>query len=390
MGAFWDFVTGKPSPVIEAAIQPAPQFAIDAGSIPAEIFGLTSYEDPIAPAPRISRREAIQVPAVKRVRDLIAGSLGGLPLHVVDTENVERVNDLLEQPERGIARSVTMTWTLDDLLFEGCAYWHVTERGFDGYPRWVKRVHPSCVDINDDTGAIRINGRPVASRDVIQFHSPNDALLKSAARAIRTCLRLDAAAANYADGTPPIEYFTPRDGADPADDDDVLALLNAWKDARRKRGTAYVPAALEYHGNSGFSPEQLQLADARQHAVLEIARAASVDAEEVGVSTTSRTYANMFERRKAFLDFTLGPFREAIEDRLSMGDVTKRGYAVKFNLSAFLRSDDLSRMQTYQIGLAVGAITQDEIRDLENRPPLPPQARPAALPAPQPAQEQQP
>ena len=50
----------------------APTFAIDAGSIPAQIFGLETYNDPIGPAARVSRREAIQVPAVKRGRDLIA------------------------------------------------------------------------------------------------------------------------------------------------------------------------------------------------------------------------------------------------------------------------------------------------------------------------------
>lgn len=350
-------------------------FSVDASSIPAEIFGLTSYADAIAPAPRISRREAIQVPAVKLVRERIAAMLGSLPLHVYDTENVQHISDLLEQPERGVAASVSMTWLLEDLLFEGVAYWRVTERGWDGYPRYVKRIHPTRVDIDDDNGAIRVDGKLVAGRDLIQFHSPNDALLVAGARAIRTCLRLDAAAANSADGTPPVDFFTPTEGADPAEDADVVDLLNAWKQARRAGSTAYVPAALKYN-IAGWNPEQLQLADQRNHAVMEIARLAGLDGEELGVSTTSRTYFNAFDRNKAYIDRVLGPYRQAVEDRLSMGDITKRGYFVKFNLDALLRSDTKTRMETYAIGKPLGVYTDDEIRELEDKPPLLPSQRP--------------
>src|SRR5690606_29464466 len=95
-----------------------------------------------------------------------------------------------------------------------------------------------------------------------------------------------------------------------------------------------------------------------------------IDPEELGVSTTSRTYFNAQDRRKAFLDFVIGGYRQAIEDRLSMPDVTPAGYTVRFNLSAFLRSDDKTRMETYEIGLRVGAYTRSEVRDLEDKQPL--------------------
>lgn len=377
MGFFTAF-TRTPNTAALSPAQTPNKFAVDAGSIPAQIFGLESYSDPIAPAARISRREAIQCAAVISSRRLIT-TLGTFPLSLHDVEHNELVNEFLDQPERNRSRSKTMIDTLDDMFFEGVAYWRVTERRFDGYPAKAQRIHPSRVDISD-TGTVRVDGKQIPSRDLIQFESPNDALLVAGARAIRTCLRLEAASANYADGTPPMDYFTPSEGADPADDADVVALLDSWKGARRKRSTAYVPAALQYH-TAGWNPEQLQLADARQHAVLEIARAAGVDPEELGVSTTSRTYANMFDRNKHFVDYTLGPFRAVIEDRLSMGDITKRGQFVKFNLDSLLRSDPKTRMETYKIGLEVGAITHDEIRDLEDKPALaerPEQPVPAA------------
>jgi hypothetical protein len=56
-----------------------------------------------------------------------------------------------------------------------------------------------------------------------------------------------------------------------------------------------------------------------------------------------------------------------------MGDVTPRGWRAKVNLDAFLRADTKTRMDTYKVGLEVGAYTQQEIRDLEDRPRLNPQ-----------------
>jgi HK97 family phage portal protein len=385
MGRIRDWMTvnfGTPNP----ADVPTPTFAVDAESVPAQIFGLETYSDPIAPASRISRREAIQCAAVKRARDLICGNLSMLPLAVYDTENIKHESNLLDQPERGRTRTATLADTIDDLLFEGVAYWRVTERGWDGYPAWIKRVRPERVSIDEDTGIVRVDGREIPSRDLIQFESPNDALLKAGARAIRTTLRLEAAAANYADGTPPIDYFTPAEGADPADDEDVLDLLNAWKDARRTRATAYVPASLNYN-TGGWNPEQLQLADARQHAVLEIARAAGVDPESLGVSVGGMTYYNAQDRDRVFLRSTLGAYRAVIEQRLSMGDVTKRGYFVRFDLSDFLRADDKTRMEVHALARQLGIETEEEARAAEGKPALAPRPEPRALPTAAPEQE---
>jgi phage portal protein BeeE len=118
--------------------------------------------------------------------------------------------------------------------------------------------------------------------------------------------------------------------------------------------------------------------------VLEIARAAGIDPEDLGVSTTSRTYQNSEQRRQDMIDFTFAPFMHAVEQRLSMHDVIPRGYEARVNLDGFLRSDTLGRMNAYKVGLEVGAYTEPEIRELEDRPDLPPRPAPAAAPAPAP------
>ncbi|HEY0699606.1 MAG TPA: phage portal protein [Micromonospora sp.] len=361
---------------LSEAASAAPTFAVDADSIDPAVFGLSSYAAPTSPAPRIDRRAAIQVPAVKRSRDLIAGTLGSLPLDLYGPGQVEVASALFEQPEANVARSVTLTRLFEDLLFEpgpdgrsGVAWWKVEALGWHGFPVKVRRLDPRHVNVDQHSRKVYVDGQHVPDEKLIRFDSPNDALLVAGARAIRTCLGLDSAASEGADGVPPVDYFTPADDADPADDDEIREILKEWQDARRARRTGYVPAALKYNVG-GWNPEQLQLAEQRQHAVLEIARTAGVDPEDLGVSTTSRTYQNGETRRRDLLDFTLGGYRQAVQDRLSMPDVSPRGYYARINLDAFLRSDTKTRYEAYEIGLRTGAITEPEIRQLEDRPPL--------------------
>lgn len=332
--------------------------------------------------PKATRRDALSVPAVLRARNLICPVLGGLPLHVHGPDRAVRANRLLEQPELGVPRSVTMTRLVEDLLFDEVAWWEVVTLGFDGFPAVVQRRDPSEVFVQPD-GKVYVNGVLKTDAQLIRFDSPNPGLLEAAARAIRTCLLLDAAASRYAGEPVPPAYFTPAEGADP-DDDEVQAALDAWAVARTTRATGYVGSALKLN-TVGMTPEQIQLAESRQHAVLEIARAAGLDAEDLGVSTTSRTYFNAEDRRQSFLDFTLGPYVSAIQDRLSMGDVTPRGSYVRFAFEGLLRTDTLTRYQSYALGLDVGALGQDEIRELEDKPALTPAQRRAATPGAAPA-----
>jgi phage portal protein BeeE len=358
----------------------APQFTVDSTSVPAEVFGLETYSDPVSRAPRIDRRIAEQCPAVKRAHDLIAGTLGGLPLRLYNPQGQAQASPLLDQPEDSTPRSVTMTRTIADMLYDGVAWWEITDRDWRGYPRTVARI-PSW-EVTVTGGKVYRGAKELDKANLIRFDSPNAPLLTAGARAIRTALILDAAAARYADGAPPADYFTPSDGADPADDDEIAEILATWNANRKKRSTGYVPAALTY-ATAGFNPEQLQLADARQHAVLEIARVAGVDPEELGVSTTSRTYSNSFDRRKTFVDMTLGGYRQAMEDRLAMRDVTPTGWYALFDLSAWLRSDDLTRLAYHEKAIALGLETVEEAIAVERglRTPSAP-----ATPAPTPGQ----
>lgn len=341
--------------------------AIGSDDIPASFFGLTSYDDPVAPASKVSRRSAIQVPAVKRGRDMVPGVLGTLPVDLLNAENQVVRTSLLEQPEVGIPRSVTLIRTFEDLWFEGVAWWQIIEYGWHGFPTRVKRLDPTTVTVRQDgkvytttAGNSGVAWDWVPDADLIRFDGPNDGVLVAGARAIRTALKLDSSASKYADGNQPLDYFTPKDGYDP-EQGDLDEFMGDWDVARSQHATGYVPSWVDYK-TAGWNPQQLQLAEARQHAALELARAMGLGPEDLGIPVPTNTYFNAFDRKQHRLQNTLRAFIVAFEDRLSMNDVTPRGYSVRLNLSDLLRSDDQARMTVASQGMFAKVLNPDEAR----------------------------
>lgn len=315
---------------------------------------------------RVSRDQALSVPAVKRGRDLICGTLGTLRLRQHDATRRVVPSQLLDQPEPDVARSVTMTRTVEDMLFEGAAWWRVTAFDASGFPAEVRRIAPCDVAVQPD-GRVYVNGQYVPDAELIRLDSPNEPLLKAGARAIRAAVNLEAASGRYARDPLPLGYFTPTGDVDPGDDEAIEDLLDDFEDSMHRRTWAYIGAGLEAKPLQ-WSPEQLQLSAARDYAVLELSRVMGVDPEELGVSTTSRTYANAEQRRLDLIDFTLAAYNTAIEDRLSMADVTPPGYYVRAEYGGFLRSDTASRMITYETGRRVGVYDDERIGELEDLP----------------------
>lgn len=335
---------------------------------------------------RVSRATALSVNAVLRGRNLIC-SLATLPLIQRGPDGTPRRLSLLDQIDPDVTNVVMLAQTLEDLLFESIAWWEIIASDGAGYPTSCRRRDPSSVSLSppmtggtpaplpsgwDPRGAsVWVDGREVPFSSIIRFDSPNPGVLHAGARSIRTALLLDAAAAMYAKDPRPLDYFTPTDGADDVDDDEVRGILADWREARKSRSTAWIPKAMTYNTVAAPSPQQLQLVELKKQATIEIANALGVDPEDLGISTTSRTYANAGDRRRDRINDVLSPYMLAITQRLTMGDVTRRGYAVDFDLDNYMKSNPTERWATYSAARALGVITQQEIRDREGWGPMP-------------------
>jgi HK97 family phage prohead protease len=348
--------------------------------------------------PRVSRAEALTVPAVVRGRNMIC-SVATLPL-VEQTREFRAVrNPLLEQLDPNVANVVTLAQTLEDLLFESISWWRITAFGQDLMPFSVMHLDygsvsvdppkdrspaplPSGIDPRE--GVVYVDGETVPGSEIIRFDSPNPAVLKVAGRAIRRAVLLDVAAGVYADDPRPLDFFSPHEGADPASDTEIEKLLTKWAESRKKRKTGYVPAALKYNPVDTPSPADLQLVELQQKASLDLANELGIDPEDLGVSTTSRTYANAVDRRRDRINDVLAPYMKAITDRLSMPDVTKRGNTVNWVLDDYLKSNPTERWNTHKIAKEIGVKSAEEIRAEERMTPGAPEPKPAPTPAPPP------
>lgn len=347
--------------------------------------------------PRAGRREALSVPAVLKARNMICAS-ATLPLVQLDSDNQRIRFPLLEQIDPDVPNVVTLAQTLEDLIFEGLSWWRVLQLGSDGYPTYAQHLDFSSVTIQPRNGwesplpggydprhaDIYVNGELILdpAAELIRFDSPNPGLLWAGGRCIQRAVLLDTTSSIYADNPRPLDYFSPAEGADPADDQAIADLLRDWNAARKTRSTAYVPYAVRYNSVDTPTPADLQLVELQNKATLDIANATGLDPEDLGISTTSRTYQNGVDRRQDRINDTLSPYMAAVFQRLSMGDVTKRGRRVVFDLDEYLRADPLTRAKVYQLAGVTGWLDDDEVRAKEGLPAFTPAQRARLQPAP--------
>ncbi|WP_269814381.1 phage portal protein [Lentzea terrae] len=329
---------------------------------------------------RVTRDQIRRIPAFRRARDLICGVPAQLPLHAIrERDGKEVSHDLLVQPEspNGLVRVVTVARTLEDLWYDSRSLWLVLQRNEKGFPTAVERI-PVGEWTQDEDGLIRVRGRELRIEDGkfpgILFISPADPMVESAAPTVKRLLRLEAAVELYNQSPEAAEYFT-APGILP-NDPMLTEFLTAWNASRQARSTGFIPDGVERHEVQRMTPQELSLIDSREFEIKECARCTGIDPSWLAVNQTTRSYTNEQDIRRAFTDLTVGLLTSALEQRLSLNDVTPRGHKVLINWDAFLRGNTKERYETYKIAAEIGQITGkppvtgDEIRELENRSPL--------------------
>jgi len=298
----------------------------------------------------VTRTDAMSVPALARARNIIAGTIGTLPLDAYDRATGAYIEGktFLEQPDKSCAYVVTVAYTAEDLLFRGVAYWMIMDVWpEDGRPKAARRIDPSRITYQVDpiTGLIidgfYIDGRAVPNSGVgslIMFNGIDEGLLARAGRTIKTAIDLEKAAQRMANEPAP-SMVLKNSGVD-LPENQVTSLLNNWKSARQNRATAYLGGNINVEA-FGFDAMQMQLVEARRHLSTEIARAVGIPAWYLNAEYASETYSNVQQERRTLIDFSLRPILHAIEERLSMDDITPRNQEVRFDLDDYMRGNPM-------------------------------------------------
>jgi HK97 family phage portal protein len=116
-------------------------------------------------------------------------------------------------------------------------------------------------------------------------------------------------------------------------------------------------------------PEQAQFVESQKLTANQIAAIYGIDPEEVGGEPANSLTYNNEEHRQTKRLANLRPWLVRIETGLS-ARLPERRY-VKFNTAGAVRSDLKSRHEVYRIDREIGLMSVDEIRALEDLPPLP-------------------
>jgi len=331
-------------------------------------------------APFMDRFTALQVPSVSRCRNLIAGVISSIDLELYKkSTGAEMESPLwLDQPDMRQPRSVTIAYTVDSLLFYGVAYWRVTSLyADDGRPSGFEWVSNSRVTVTtDETGeAVQyysVNGvrSPMAGiGSLVTFQSLLPGVLETGARTIQSAIDIQKAA-SVAASTPMPTGFIKNSGAD-LPEAQISGLLAAWKAARASRSTAYLTSTLDYQ-QVGFSPKDMTYNESSQYLATEISRLMNVPSYLISADmNTSMTYQNILDGRKEFVAYSLQPFISAIENRLSMDDITAHGNVVRFALDeTFLRADTAARLDAIEKMLNLGLIDLQQAQSMEQLSPM--------------------
>jgi HK97 family phage portal protein len=337
-------------------------------------------------------RGAMTIPGAWRAALLISDFLGQVPWHAYREYGGDRTPEmlephppLLEQPNPPDPRMATFSsWGLD-LLWNGNAVGVISARNAQNTPVRVLPVPAVSVAVRRVTpfqdsplpvgeleykiGALKGLG----SQDVVHIKGPCEpgavrglGVLESHTNTINLAQSQAQQAnslANHGVPTGVLKSLNPDlTEAEAAD------MKATWLSNQATRSVQVMNASTEFTPLS-WNPEDMQMVEARRFTLNEWELIFGLPVGWLGGTDSSRKYSNMSQDDLHLLKYTLSGHLARFEQTLSL--VFPRGTTVKANLDSVLRADTLTRYQAHEIGLKNGFLTNDEVRDYEDLPPLP-------------------
>ncbi len=203
----------------------------------------------------ITKDLAVQVPAVARAKNIIAGTISSIPLEVRSRIDgtVLMPPKVINQPDPRVPGQTIYRLIVEDLIFYGVAYGQVLEV-YEEYPNRIKswtRVDPTRVTANLNAAGTEIDSYTVDLQGIVPLSgvgslivfNGDEGVLIRGGRTIRTALELEKAAYNFALEPTPTVALKSTGANLPAER--ISKLLGAWKEARQNRGTAFLNADIE-------------------------------------------------------------------------------------------------------------------------------------------------
>ncbi len=276
-----------------------------------------------------------------------------------------------------------LTQCMYSISLRGNIYGRWLGRDDRGYPTMCQIVHPDSVFARRDgqTGQriYRFNGQPIPTEDVLHIPSallpPGGFIGLNPVEYARGSWALASASEKYggqffANSAMPSGVISTAEDLSP---EETLEMARDWKQSHGGIGNAQYPAVL----TGGATWQQitmtmddaqfLQTRDFQRH---EIATWFRIPEHRLGFQDRTSSWGTGIEQMEiGYVIGTLRPYLNRIETYLSRQ--LPPNQECKFDLRGRLRGDTGQRFAAYMLAFQNGWMNLDEIRELEDLPPLP-------------------
>ena len=156
--------------------------------------------------------------------------------------------------------------------------------------------------------------------------------------------------------------------------DQAESLQSRWQAKRAGLGRSHQTAVLD--AGAKFQPltmpnKDSQFIESRDFQVGDVARFFGVPAFLMGQTEKSTSWGTGLEQQAiGWVTFDLGPqWLSPTEQRITK-ELTGQGVDAKYSVQGLLRGDSSARAMYYRVMREVGGLSANDIRDLEDRPPV--------------------
>lgn len=293
----------------------------------------------------VTREGALQIPPMKRGRDILVGTIAGMRLQEWQDDAETTPDWLRNTSSTGISPWHRMVMTIDDLLFYDWSAWTVA-RDSSGAITDALRIPYERWAVDDYTGVVTVDGNVVSAEEIIVFPgNGSGGILATGATTIKGYRALERSWIGRAQNPVPLVELhqtddTPlTDGDEDDEENEIQRLVDEWAAARLSPTGAvgYTPSNVEVRVHGNVSTDLF--VEGRNAAVLDVARLLNIPASllDGSMSTATLTYSTTEGKANEFAAYSIPTWTNPIEARLSLDDVSPKGRVIRFDRSALVQ-----------------------------------------------------
>lgn len=337
---------------------------------------------------------ALGLDAVWACANLISGSISSLPFQVYRDQNGVRIADRQHPLYRVLHDSPNYDQTALDFWDFACLS---LELWGNAYARVIRRndqiialrpVRPDLMVVRRlKSGSLQYvwtqDGErfELLDRDVLHIRGPGGdplggmSTLTFAREAFSSALAAERTAARmFRNGLRATGAFKWKEWLTPEQRQQAEKVVDSYVGSMNAGRPLKLEGGMEYQTLS-ITPEDAQMLETRGFSVEQICRFFGVPPVMVGHAAGSTAWPTSVEAQVlTFQKFTLRRRLKRIEQAVSQQLLTPQdraaGVSVEFNMEGLLRGDSAARSSFYQTMTGMGAMTINEVRKLENLPPV--------------------